>query len=485
MIELKDMTTASDKDKTPSSQQQRQLELAAAPGAAPLFLWAVALTCALTAFHFGYSIASINVPSSVFINCSPPSSSAALFSGCFPVSQAAWGLVGMGLPLGGWIGGFSAPSLMQSTRGVKQAIQSLNVILLGAYLFMALAVNLPMLLIGRLLFGVVSGASGMLVPLYLSSIAPLHYRGFFTNFFQLFLCGGVVVAELVSLISGAGKREWIWRFTFGAGILVVGLQTVLDLCFGFLPPCPRDLEIQNPGDVSLLRKRLGFPESVPAAAMKESDSLDSVPEIDPPTESVWDLITFKVPQANKSLIIGILLHAGQQISGVNAIFFYSSMIIVGSESTPLVLALINFGMTFVAVWLLERSGRRPVALFSVAGSAACLLAIAAAFSSFKGVAALFLVVFVACFAVGLGPVPWLILPEIFPPTWHLTPAAISICVSANWVTNILVTGTFPSLTKIIPESLIFLFFGVSCTLLLIALNSLLPETKKRPSNFIN
>lgn len=449
------------------------------------YLWSVALTSALTAFHFGYAIASINVPSNIFFNC-PSTSSNSLISGCFHVSKEAWGLVGMGLPLGGWIGGFSASSLITRAGGIKPTIQFLNAILIISYLIMSLAINLPMLIIGRLLLGFVSGASGMLIPLYLSSISPLPHRGFFTNFFQLFLCGGIVVAEFVSLVSDVGKTEWIWRFTFGAGILIVALQVILDVFFGFLPQSPRDLD---PQAVRLLNKRLGIKEENIECKDSDADSFSStssasVPELNQSTFTLWDLITFKIPAANASLLLGILLHAGQQISGVNAIFFYSSMIIQGSDSTPLILALINFGMTFVAVWLLERAGRRPVALFSVAGSAICLLAIAATFSSHKSAAAIFLVSFVTCFSLGLGPIPWMIVPEIFPPSWPLTPAASSICVSANWITNILVTGTFPSLTKILPESLIFLAFGISCSLLLFALISLLPETKNRPSNFI-
>lgn len=451
------------------------------------YLWSVALTSALTAFHFGYAIASINVPSTIFFNCSSSSSNSHLISGCFHVSKEAWGFVGMGLPLGGWIGGFSAPSLITRAGGIKPAIQFLNAILIISYLIMSFAINLPMLVIGRLLFGFVSGASCMLIPLYLSSISPFPHRGFFTNFFQLFLCGGIVVAEFVSLVSGVGKTEWTWRFTFGAGLLIVALQVILDIFFGFLPQSPRDLD---PQAVILLNKRLGI--QAESSDFKDSDadsfssasSASAVPELNQTSFTLWDLITFKIPVANASLLLGILLHAGQQISGVNAIFFYSSMIIQGSDSTPLILALINFGMTFVAVWLLERAGRRPVALFSVAGSAICLLAIAATFSSHKTAAAIFLISFVACFSVGLGPIPWMIVPEIFPPSWPLTPAASAICVSANWITNILVTGTFPSLIKILPESLIFLAFGISCSLLLFALISLLPETKNRPSNFI-
>lgn len=457
------------------------------------FLWKVAITSSLTAFHFGYAISSINVPSSLFINY-PPSSETSLFK-CFHVSQSAWGLVGLGLPLGGWIGGFSAPKMIKLSSGVKPAIEYLNMILVIGYLFMGLAINLPMLVIGRCLLGFVSGASGMMIPLYLSSITPPKSRGFFTNFFQLFLCGGIVIAEIISLVTNVGKHDWIWRFTFSAGLVIILLQVVLDLIFGYLPQSPRDLDQSSPSEALILRHKLGHePNSLNSlnndghvghVGSKESNSI-VVPEIinSRNHHSLWNLITFRIPEANRSLLVGILLHAGQQVSGVNAIFFYSSMIIEGSQKTPLLLALINFGMTLVAIWLLDRAGRRPVALFSVAGSSICLIAISLTFTSFKTVASLFLLSFVACFSLGLGPIPWMIIPEIFPPNWNLTPTASSICVSANWITNIVVTGAFPSLTEIAPVKVIFFTFGISCLLLLFGLSYILPETKNRPSNFI-
>lgn len=459
------------------------------------FLISIACTCALTAFHFGYAISSINVPAAVFLGCKAEDAAKTLFGlqGCFPLTSTAWGAVGMGLPLGGWIGGSLAPTLASKLGGIKPAILFLNIPLFAAYLLMSLAVNLPMLISGRILIGFASGASSMLVPLYLSSISPLAFRGIFTNFFQLFLCSAAFIAEIISFSTDVGNHLWIWRFNFAVGLLVIALQTVLNYFCGFFPESPIDMDSKDPTEAGILRFRLGILDdnvdkrqstanisSVPEIAIVEPSASASASE----SESTLNLITFRIPAARKSLLLGILLHAGQQISGVNAVFFYSSIINKGSRYTPVLLTLINFLMTFVAIWLLDRAGRRPVALFSIAGASSSLIALAFSFSSFPAVSPLFLVCFVAFFALGLGPIPWMLVPEIFPATWSLTHTAISICVSTNWIINIIVTGTFPILTEILSMNWIFLIFGISCSILLIYFSQFLPETKNRISNFI-
>lgn len=448
------------------------------------FLIAVACTSALTAFHFGYAITSINVPSHLFVHaCKAVQDPLQLqsFLGlqpCFTVSLSAWGLVGMGLPLGGWIGGSFAPRLVSRFSSLRSAILFLNVPLLFAYAFMALATNLSMLVIGRVLLGMAAGASGMLVPLYLSSVSPLSVRGIFTNFFQLFLCCGSFTAEAVSFSADLGTKMWLWRFSFGAGVLVIALQMALN-SFGFFPESPRDLKVEL--EAEALRLKLGIRKNT--SELTDLETCENR-ETEPAHESAAQLLTFQIPKARKSLSLGILLHAGQQMSGVTAIFFYSSMIVKDAPTAPVFISLINLLVTVLAIWLLERAGRRPIALFSVAGSAVSLLALAASHATFPQIAPFLLVAFVACFAVGLGPIPWMVVPEIFPTTWSLTPTAISICVSTNWIVNIIVSGSFLSLANKFRPDLLFFVFGISCTALLISLSHWLPETRNRPANFI-
>jgi sugar porter (SP) family MFS transporter len=484
-------------------------------------LWLAAFSAALTALHFGYIITVINVPQQAFERCSiiqaqngsATSSSLWGLKGCFSVSKTNYGLVGGAFALGGWIGGLFAGQLSRS-QGLRNAILWLNLPLTMGYLSMALASSLTALVAGRLLQGLACGASGVIVPMYLAKIAPQHLRGPVTTCFQLFLVSGCLLGELFAYLFDVGRREWRWRATFGAGILVILLQCILAWV-----PFLNALPVLSTGRAEKAENRTSQTEESPSTAQppiklttlngsrlpadhKASDEevvLASRATGSPTGDSALALVSGKIKRANQSLLLGILLHAGQQLSGVNAVFFYSASILAGkaeasnSESflsppsiVPIILTAVNVAMTLVAIGVLEMFGRRPVALTSTLGSAICMLLCAMSFSFFPSAAAVPLIAFVALFAVGLGPIPWMVLPEIFPSNWALTPLSISLCVSANWLVNTLVTGLFPMAadSPSIPKSLIFGFFAAALVSLFICLHSLQPETKGRPPAFI-
>ena len=468
-----------------------------------LFLISVVVSASLTAIHFGYVIANINVAGNLFNYCdeiSKASSPSSPFNleGCFKVSTSMWGFVGSSLPLGGLIGSLIGGSFVKAF-GLQKSILLLNVPLLVGYLLMAFSTNIWMLIAGRLLQGFVCGLSGVAVPSYISAVTPHTLSGTFVNFFQLFLVSGVLVAEVVSYWADLGRQLWLWRFGFGAGVLFCAAQFLLFLV-GCLPKTP--LELEESGRIEnarLLRLKLGF-EPSETTNMKSSSSDQQLPkssESEDTNDSVKDLLLFKCAKANKSLILGLLLHAGQQISGVNAVFFYSTLIFSGGSSgkasyddpptlIPIILALVNVLSTFVAIWLLKRTGRRPVALFSSSGSAVCLFLLAFCMRSYPSHSVFPMIGFIVLFAVGLGPVPWLMMPEIFPPKWSLTIPAISACISANWVVNIFVTGFFPMAADKLQDrkDLIFGFFGLCSSIVFVALYFLIPETRNRLPNFI-
>lgn len=466
------------------------------------FLMLVASTAALTAFQFGFVIGNINVPQRVFSHCQEllshndaPTSSFFHLPGCFTVSPAMWGLVGAGVPLGGWIGSLAGSTILRHC-GLRRSILLLNLPFLAGYLLMGLATSLPMLVAGRLLQGFSSGASGMIVPVYLASMAPLQRRGLITCFYQLFLVTGIMVAELVSYHGNLGRHLGRWRWGFGGGVVVCVLQGALALA-RLLPDPPSVLDAAGrSAQAALLRERLGFTasdEATPLRSDKPATSAeDMAHESTATTESILQLATFQIPRANRSLLLGLVLHAGQQLSGVNAVFFYSSLILAQNTTpldgppsfTPTLLAIVNAAVTVVAIWLLDRAGRRPIVLVSTAGASATLLLLAVAFNLVPPLAAPLLIAFVVAFALGLGPVPWLVAPEIFPAKWPLTPVAVSLCVSVNWLANCLITGTFPLLADRIPANYLFAAFGVLCFLLLLALHPLMPETRNRVANFI-
>lgn len=472
------------------------------------FVFLVAVTAALTAVHFGYVISNINVASNIFGHCdefasvlkSAPSSHFGL-QGCFKVSTSAWGLVGAGVPIGGWIGSLTGGSFVK-VFGLQKSILLLNVPLLLGYLLMSFSSSIWMLIAGRLLQGFVCGLSGVAVPSYISAITPQASSAVFVNFFQLFLVSGALIAELVSYGADLGRHLWRWRFSFGAGILVCFTQVLLSI-LGYLPKTPAELE--EKGEVEQagrLRLKLGF-EPSEAENLKNSNSNSNLPKVsdmntdDASSDSLPNLLSFKIAKANKSLVLGLILHAGQQISGVNAVFFYSALIFSGGTAQtssfrdpptliPIVLTLVNVLSTIVAIWLLKRAGRRPIALLSSCGSAACLFLLAFCMRAYPQVSVWPMIGFIVLFAVGLGPIPWLMMPEIFPPHWPLTMSAISVCISANWIVNIMITGLFPYAADRLSErkEIIFSVFGLFGTIIFVALYFLMPETRNRLANFI-
>lgn len=476
------------------------------------YLWLVATAAALTGLHFGYFISVINVPQQVFLHCAElqkNSTAAFALQTCFPVSNSRWGFVGGAMPIGGLFGGLLSGPLVKQA-GLRSSILWLNVPLIAGYLLMALATSLPALVGGRFMQGIACGASGVLVPLYLTQVAPVPRRGVITAMFQLFLVMGVTAAELLAYAADVGRHEARWRFTFGAGLLVCLVQLALAFVPGIdaLPQTPNELREQGRTDESLaLMQRLGHsvptlghPKAVPMASLSaeqkcSDDSLSLPPPINNVKESALALLTGKIRRANKSLLTGIIMHVGQQVSGINAIFFYSVSILDSSSSAsqsittppsyvPTLLTAVNLVVTLLAIRSLSLFGRRPVLLASILGSGMCLLLLAVSFSLLPSLVALPLLLFIAAFAIGLGPIPWMATPEIFPSAWHLTPTAISTCVTANWLANSLVTLLFPWAREHLSKGSLFGFFAVACLALFIAMHSLFPETRDRPATFI-
>ncbi len=470
------------------------------------FLLFVICSAALTALHFGYVIANINVAQNVFTKCSDftlndksPSFGVFGLEGCFVISKSFYGLVGAGVPVGGWIGSLTGGSIV-NTFGMQKSILLLNIPLVFGYLLMAFSSNIWMLIAGRLFQGFVCGISGVAVPSYISAVTPEALRGSFVNFFQLFLVSGVLIAELVSYGGDLGHHLWRWRFGFGAGLIVCLAQAVL-FALGYLPKSPIELEESGQIDSARqMRLRLGF-EAAETSNLKDSSSDHDLPKEaerqDDSADSMSKLLSFKIAKANKSLLLGFLLHAGQQLSGVNSVFFYSTLIFAGDKSNsssgdtsqsliPIVLATVNLLSTFLAIFLLKKAGRRLIALLSSSGSALSLFLLAFCMRVYPKISVLPAIGFIILFAVGLGPIPWLIMPEIFPPKWSLTIPAISACISANWIVNILVTGIFPFAADRLKDrkELIFGFFGLCSSFVFIALCFLMPETRNRLSNFI-
>ncbi len=280
----------------------------------------------------------------------------------------------------------------------------------------AAAPNTEVLVIARVVIGVAIGLASAAAPVYISEVAPPESRGRLVSFFQLAVTVGILVAYLVGL---AFDPSGAWRWMLGLGIV-----PALALGFGMLrmPQSPRWLVMT--GDdyaarATLARIRVDDPDTIDRELAEIKESIDERP-------GGWHELLEPVVKA--ALVVGVGLAVLQQITGINTVIYYAPTIVqftgVNSSAGAIIAAIgvgiVNVGMTVVALRLLDRAGRRPLLMWGVSGMSLSLFALGAAFIGGGGstiasiIAIASLMLYVAAFAISLGPIFWLLNAEIYP-----------------------------------------------------------------------
>ncbi|MFD7890627.1 sugar porter family MFS transporter, partial [Streptomyces albidoflavus] len=198
------------------------------------------------------------------------------------------------------------------------------------------------------------------------------------------------------------------------------------------------------------------------------------------------------PDVRPALVIGLTLAAVQQLGGINTIIYYAPTIIeqTGLSSSNSILysvciGVINLVMTLVALRLVDRAGRRPMVLVSLALMAVSVFLLGLSFvvELGSGLTLLFMVVYIAAYAGGLGPVFWTLIGEIFPPSVRAEGSSVSTAV--NWVSNFAVSLTFLPLASALGQGETFWIFAAICVLAFLFVARYLPETKGRDADEID
>lgn len=438
-----------------------------------------AILASLGSFNFGYNLSVVNTTGKTFSTC-PPNLS---FWQCFPVSSISWGWVAGIMCAGALISSFVAGPIA-NRFGRCKCVLSANIPYFIGFILLVFGANLYMLLLGRFFVGLGVGISCIAVPLYLTEISSVAARGLIGSLHQMGIVTGIVAAELVAL-TGL-YQQTVWRFMFGIAAIPCVIQLVGMIIFA--PESPRYLVSQRSMDtakVALRKLRGKYYSEV------ELDALINEASINKTSEDAWtlvDLLWRRISTSGKSMLVASCLHLAQQLSGINSIFLFSDSIFSSesksSESSlvPLSIASLNFVFTVIAVLFIDKLGRRILALTS--SSAMFLAGIALTVTLVFGwtrLAILAVFSFVGAFAVGMGPVPWIMTNELFPTI--AVGSAVSFAVALNWLANMSVSVSFPSLFTLvgnyafIPYSVIMLAFFIFSLFLL-------PETKGRPVAFI-
>jgi sugar porter (SP) family MFS transporter len=376
----------------------------------------------------------------------------------------------LGSLVGALIGGMLADRLGRRRLLVFTAI----VFGLGA-IGAALAPGTTVLITARIIAGVAIGIASFVAPLYISEIAPVAIRGKLVSINQVALTSGIVISYLIDY-AFAGAQAWRWMFA-----LAVVPAAAFGIGLIFIPNSPRWLADRGQIDEArTVLKRIRPPDKV-------EGELDDIQQSLKQQKGHWSELFS--PLLRMAMIVGVGLAVAQQITGINTVIYYAPTIFkfAGLSSTSAAIlasvgvGVVNVVLTLVAMQLIDRVGRRPLLLVSLAGMTLSLGVLGLAFSlpqlsgSLGWIAVTSLMVYVGSFAVGLGPVFWLMLSEIYP--LRIRGRAMSVGTIANWGANLLVALSFLTLTQMLGKAATFWLYGaVSIGAWLFAW-FLVPETK--------
>jgi sugar porter (SP) family MFS transporter len=376
----------------------------------------------------------------------------------------------------GAIFGASLGGALTDRFGRRSLILVAGGIFIVSSLGTAFAPSVPWLIAARVVSGIAIGLASFISPMYIAELVPARVRGALVAVNMLAITTGIVAAYLTDYaLTGNGG----WRWMFGLGVVpAVGLT----IGMWFLPDSPRWLIGKSRIDEARKAlKRLRSPEEIgPEVAEIEQSTAK--------TSGDWKTELFQ-PSLRMPLIIGIGLALFQQLSGINTVIYYAPTIFkyAGFKSAGAsILAAVGLGVVMLcfhvaAIFLIDRVGRRPLLLVGIAGQIIGLAALGAAFhfkqlsSSVGDIAVASLVVYVACFAFGLGPIFWLLISEIYP--LAVRGAAMSAATVANWAMNLAVAVTFLTLVNVVGRSSTFWIYGAITVGAWVFIYKLVPETK--------
>jgi sugar porter (SP) family MFS transporter len=329
----------------------------------------------------------------------------------------------------------------------------------------------------RVVIGLAVGSASMVVPLYIGETVPPRIRGALVSFNQLALTAGILASYLVDYGLASSQN---WRLMFGLAAIPALLMFAGML---FQSESPHWLIAQGREDEAraVLRR-------VRDRADIEAE-IAEVRELSAGRSSLREVLN---PSLRHVMIIGVALAVFQQITGINTIIYYAPTLLssAGLGNSAALLAnvvngAVNVLMTIVAIRLLDRTGRRPLLIGGTTGMAAGMIVVALTFaiggSQLHGntayIAIAGLLLYTGSFAIGLGPVFWLLISEIYPV--KIRGQAMSVATMANWVANFVVAVSFLTLLSAIGNAGTFFLFAGLSIVAVVYFQRQVPETKNR------
>ncbi|XP_055386182.1 solute carrier family 2, facilitated glucose transporter member 3-like [Condylostylus longicornis] len=343
--------------------------------------------------------------------------------------------------------------------------------------------SIEMLLLGRLIVGLAAGLCTASLPMYLTEIAPLALRGALGTFCPIGLTAGIVIGQIFSLRYTFGTElHWHWALSAYIHLVVIGLFFVY-----YFPESPKYLYLvkDQPDEAKMELCRL-FNNNMKIVNV-ELDEMKNYKLKNTKKSSAISVL--KNPELFLPLVIVCAFTGGLQLSGINAIFYYSVPIFIkaglsqtDAEWTNFAAGCLNLIMSFFGPFLMKNFNRRTLMMFSTSIDAVMLFTVVItlhfisenSWIPYVCIAAIF--AYILFFQFGLGPIPYFIGSELF--ETESRPVAMAMGSLSSWLCNFIVGITFPTLQSIW-GAFVFMPFSLTCVLLFFLTRYYLPETRGR------
>ncbi|XP_051811207.1 solute carrier family 2, facilitated glucose transporter member 3a [Acanthochromis polyacanthus] len=438
-------------------------------------------TAVIGSLQFGYNTGVINAPEqklrSFFNNTWMERYGEPISQG---VQTIVWSVAVAIFSVGGMVGSFSV-GVMANRFGRRRSMFLVNSLaVIGGLLmgFSTICASYEMVIAGRLVIGLFCGLFTGLTPMYVGEVSPTPLRGAFGTLHQLGVVVGILIAQIFGLEALLGSDK-LWPLLLALTVAPAVLQCIL---LPFCPESPRflliNLKQEEQARKALVRLRGTEDVSKDLQEMKEESAKMAM------EKKVTIAELFRSAAYRQPLLIAVMLQLSQQLSGINAVFYYSTGIFDSAGVKQPIYATIGAGIvntvfTVVSLFLVEKAGRRTLHLLGLGGMAISALLMTVSLllkhipvMSYMAIIAVML--FVAMFELGPGPIPWFIVAELF--SQGPRPAAMAVAGCCNWTANFLVGMSFPKLEELCGPW-VFLIFTAFLLIFFIFTFIKVPETK--------
>ena len=426
-----------------------------------IFFWS--LTSALAGFLFGFDTVVI--------------------SGAEKTIQTLWGLspglhgIAMASALYGTVVGSLLGGWPADRFGRKATLLWIGILYFAGAVGSALAPNVAVFIVARVIGGLGIGISTVVAPMYISEIAPPKHRGQLAGMFQFNIVFGILMAFVSNaLLAGVGENAWRWML----GVAAFPSLLYAVFCFG-LPESPRWL-LGKKGDreAGLQVLERIEPHAPKAEVAAEADAILAASSEQASSGHFW------TRRLRKPIMLAILIAFFNQLSGINAILYFAPRIfeLTGLAAKAALLQSIGIGVTnlvftFVGLWLIDRLGRRTLLYIGSFGYIISLGLVAwAFFTDHFSIVPICIFGFIAAHAIGQGAVIWVLISEIFPNRHRAEGQTLGSFT--HWPFAALLTTFFPKMVTAFPPGYVFSFFTGMMVLQLIWVKTMVPETKGVP-----